>query len=117
MNVINDDVQYITHSILELRHLKGFAGWNEWRVQIKLKIDYFKIKNWYEKICGQWVRKKNNLGTKTNLSTKKKGYEQNKGTKNYLGTKKMGTNKKLGTNKFVYVKNLSTTYGYEKIWV
>ncbi|KAH3839345.1 hypothetical protein DPMN_112774 [Dreissena polymorpha] len=30
MNVINDDVQYITHSILDLRHLKGFAGWNEW---------------------------------------------------------------------------------------
>ncbi|KAH3866350.1 hypothetical protein DPMN_029412 [Dreissena polymorpha] len=26
--------------ILELRHLKGFAGWNEWRDEIKLKIDY-----------------------------------------------------------------------------
>ncbi|KAH3816938.1 hypothetical protein DPMN_118463 [Dreissena polymorpha] len=33
MNVINDDVQYITHSILELRHLKGFAGWNEWELK------------------------------------------------------------------------------------
>ncbi|KAH3802196.1 hypothetical protein DPMN_155868 [Dreissena polymorpha] len=32
MNVINDDVQYITHSILDLRHLKGFAGWNEWEI-------------------------------------------------------------------------------------
>jgi len=33
----------------------------------------FRQKFGYEKICGQWVRKKNNLGTKTNLSTKKKG--------------------------------------------
>ena len=85
--------------------------------QIKSRLELFRQKFGYEKICGQWVRKKNNLGTKTNLSTKKKGYEQNKGTKNYLGTKKMGTNKKLGTNKFVYEKNFSTTYGYETIWV
>ena len=64
MNVINDDVQYITHSILELRHLKGFAGWNEWGDQIKLKADYFDKNLGTKKYVGSgyekkiiWVRK------------------------------------------------------------
>ncbi|KAH3697001.1 hypothetical protein DPMN_084486 [Dreissena polymorpha] len=54
MNVINDDVQYITHSILDLRHLKGFAGWNEWEL----------------KKCGFENFGKENVGTKRHDTTR-----------------------------------------------